>query len=721
VSLAALIHSRLRVGPETAVIRPLRGRRNQQMTMTQETEQPKGRVLRRIEATVAQLWSWGPLYFLIAISPGLALWPLFNPGALRYIVKNDLTIGQRYGVLASIAASFVVTTAAYVAVWLRRRKTEPELSLGESFAATNRWAFIALVAPLLAAFNVARIEVKMPIFTSFLTVAITALALVFFYRALGLKWFAPPDDPFVPARHARAARWLLGVGTAGYIALLCHFTLLDHHNLETNVYDLGIYDNLVFQTLHGNFLDCTLIKGGNHTSAHFDPILWLVAQVYRFYQHAETLLVLQTVWLASGALPLWLLARHRLKNEWMATIFAFIYFLYPALHGVNMFDFHSLALMVPLAMWAVYLLDVGGLRRYWLVFALLLATREDISIFNCFIGVYAILIGRTRTGLATIALSAVYLAFVKLFMMADSSLLMSADKAYSYIYFYEEMIPHAKEGARGLVTTLLVNPVYALQVLFKEEKLLFFFHMLLPLLALPLASGRKLVLTLHGLLFIGLASRKHMYSLHFQYTALLFPMLFAALPDGLVRVADSKRLRALGLERARLAWALVLTALTASVLVSYKRGVLFENASFVAGWTRLNRHPTPEMKERYARVQEMVARIGPDASVSVSHELGPHVSNRFKAYHWPTIGDAQYVFVYTTVPTFKKDDKQRLERLIQRKKFRVIDEAHGVQLLERIDLNELPAEFREEERGRPPEPTMDGGEGDAEAKGSTRR
>ena len=75
------------------------------MTMTQETEQTKGRLLRGIEATVAQLWSWGPLYFLIAISPGLALWPMLYPGALRYIVKNDLTIGQRHGVLASIAAA----------------------------------------------------------------------------------------------------------------------------------------------------------------------------------------------------------------------------------------------------------------------------------------------------------------------------------------------------------------------------------------------------------------------------------------------------------------------------------------------------------------------------------------------------------------------------------------------------------------------------------------
>jgi len=673
------------------------------MTTTPETEPPKGRLLRAIDATVAQLWNWGPLYLLIAISPGLALWALLRPSALRYIVKNDLSIGQRHEVLAAIAVSIVATTAAYVAVWRRRRRTEPELGLGASFVATNRWAFVALVGPLLIGLSVARVEVKHPIFTSFMTAAVTALAMVFFYRLLGLKRFAPPEDPFVPARDARLARGVFAAGLVAYCAMICWFSILDHRNLASTVYDLGIYDNLVWQTAHGHFLDCSLIRGGNHMSAHFDPILLLLAPVYLLYPHAETLLVVQTLWLASGALPLWLAARRRLKNEWMATILALVYFLYPALHGVSMFDFHSVALMVPLAMWAVYLLDLGAMRRYWLVFALLLATREDISLLNCFIGAYAILVGRTRTGLVTIAISLMYLACVKAFVMADSSLLMSADKAYSYIYFYEEMIPHESEGARGLFTTLLVNPLFALQVLFKEEKLLFFFHLLLPLLALPFAAGRKVVLMLHGLLFLGLASRKHLFSLHYQYSALLFPMLFAALPDGVARMTDSERLRALGLARARVAWTLLLGMLTGSLLVSWKRGVLFENASFVAGWTRLDRRPTQEMKDRYAKVQEIVARIGPEAKVSVSHEIGPHFSNRRHAYHWPAINDAQYVVLFTDVYSFSKDDERRYKQLIQRGKFRLLEETLGVVLLERIGSSELPADLRDGQGERPSE------------------
>lgn len=675
------------------------------MSSTPETEStaaPKGRLLRAIETTFAQLWSWGPLYFLIAISPGLALWPVLHPRAWNYIVRNDLSIGQRYGVLNTIALSFAATTLVYVMVWLRRRRNEPELKFGATVVALNRYAFGVLALPLLTALSVPRIEVKHEIFTAFLIVAVTALAMVFYYRVLALPRLTPPEDPFTPGRHARIAQGIFWAATVGYAGLFCYYTILDHHNLGTTVYDLGIYENLLWQTAHGGFLDCSFIKGGNHTSAHFDPILWLFAQVYRVYQHAETLQVMQTLWLASGSLPLWKLALHRLKNEWMAAILVLAYFLYPALHGVNIFDFHSLALIIPLVMWAAYLLDTGGLRRYWVVFTLLLLSREDISIFNCFLGTYAILRGHVRTGLATIGISLLYLACVKLFIMADSSLLMSADKAYSYVYFYEEMIPHAKEGARGLLISLLTNPLYALKVLFKQEKLLFFFHLLAPLLALPFAAGRKVVLMIHGLLFIGLASRKNLFSLHFQYSSVLLPMLFAAVPDGLVRVADSARLRMLGLARNRLAWTLVLGILTSSLLVSWKQGAIFDNAAFVGGWGPLVKRPTQEMRDRYAKLQEMIARIGPEAAVSANDETGPHIANRRKAYHWPTVNDAEYLLLYVESQYFRQDDQERLESLLKRKKFRVIDEGFGLQLLERIDSKELDEEFRGEKRGQAP-------------------
>lgn len=656
--------------------------------MATANEATKPRWERAVEAIFRGMWEWGVLYGLIAVSLGLALWPLTNLEAMRYIVKNDLTVPQRSQALLAVAISVVVTTAGYLLVWLRQRRREPGLGLEASFRRTNRYAFILLALPLVTALGVQKIEVKFPVFTGFLTVTILALAMVFAYRVLR-RFFAPDAEPFQPARRPRLAFAFFVAAVLGYCGLVGYYAVIDHHNLGTAIYDLGIYDNAVWQTAHGYFLDCTFIKGGNHVSAHFDPIIAVVALIYRLYMHAETLLVLQTVWLASGAIPIYLLARRRLQNEWFGALLALVYLMYPALHGVNMFDFHSLALVVPNIMWAVYLLDTDGYKRYWLVIVALLLTREDISLICCFIGAYAILSGRTRTGLATIAVSMAYLYVAKVHVMASTDLLMASDNSsYSYAYYYADMIPHKKEGTRGLVMTAITNPIYAGSIVLKEDKLLYFMHLLLPLLCLPFAAGRKLILSVYGLLFIGLASRKHVFSLHFQYSALLLPMLFVAVPDGLARVTDGPRMKLLGLERARLAWTLMFGMLVATTITSVKYGVIFPNSSFKAGWNRLTRIPSAEMREKYVRVKEIAALIGPDAAVSVTSAVGPHLSNRRKAYHWPTVNDADYLVINSEL---KKEDERRLKRLRDKKQFRLIDDVAGISLYQRIEEDDPDA------------------------------
>ncbi len=656
--------------------------------MPTESEVKRSRWERAVERMFHGMWEWGVLYGLIAVSLGLALWPLLDTSLLHYLVKNDLTVIQRSQALRAVGVSVVVTTLGYLLVWLRARRREPGLGLADSFKRTNSRAFVLLALPLIVTLSVPKIESKNGVFTLSLSVAITAIVMVFLYRVLG-RWLRPEDEPFQPAKRPRTALAVFLAGLFGYIGLIGYYAVLDHHNLGTAIYDLGIYDNAIWQTAHGYFLDCTFVKGGNHVSAHFDPILGLVALIYRIYMHAETLLVLQTVWLASGAIPIYLLARRRLKNEWFGALLALVYLMAPALHGINMFDFHSLALIVPNIMWAVCLLDSGGFKRYWLVIAMLLLTREDISLICCFIGAYAILSGRTRTGLVTILASMAYLYVAKVYIMGSTDLLMASDNSsYSYEYYYKEMIPNKSEGTRGLLISALTNPLYAAQVAFKEEKLLYFVHLLLPLLFVPFAAGRKLILSVYGLLFIGLASRNHVFSLHFQYSALLLPMLFAAAPDSLAHVTDSPKFKALGLERARLAWTLMFGMLVATLVTTVKYGVIFPNSSFKTGWNRLDRMPSAAVRERYARVREIAAFIGPDAAVSVTSAIGPHLSNRRKAYHWPTVNDADYLVLSSKM---KKEDERRLKRQLSKKQFRLIDDLHGIALYQRIEEDDSQA------------------------------
>src|SRR5690606_36007820 len=96
---------------------------------------------------------------------------------------------------------------------------------------------------------------------------------------------------------------------------------------------------------------------------HCDPILIALSPVMAIHRGAETLIVLQTVWLASAAIPIYLVGRDRLGDAF-GTALGLAYLSFPSLHTINLFDFHSLALSIPVVVWVVYFLD----RRNWVAY-----------------------------------------------------------------------------------------------------------------------------------------------------------------------------------------------------------------------------------------------------------------------------------------------------------------------------------------------------------------
>jgi uncharacterized membrane protein len=636
----------------------------------------------KFQRAFSELVRLGPPYLAIVLSPALALWTALNADFVDYIAKNNLAPAQRHEIILFIGGSFAVLTALYLVAFRLLKRRDRALTFVGGVERLNDYALILTTLPLIAGLCIPRLETSAPIFTAFLTLTITGLCMLWLYRLLGPRAFNLSAEPFAVLKHPLAPRVLMGLVALTYMLVMSYFTIIDHHNLSTETYDLAIYDNVVWQTWHGKFLGSSLTKGGVHASAHFDPILVLVALVYPLAPRAETLLVFQTVWLASGSFAVWASARMRLKNEWFASVLAAAYLLYPALHGVNTFDFHSLALLTPLLPWAVYLLDAGRMRAYWLILPLMLTVREDVSLLACFVGTYAILSGRPRTGIATILVSLTYLALVKAFAMPDSNLLMATtDKTYGYAYYYKDMIPHQDEGVRGFVVSLLTNPLFALSVLFKQERVLYFLHLFIPLLLLPFASGKKVVLFVYGLIFIGLASRWHVYSLHFQYSAILFPALFAALPDGFARVVDSAKTAALGIERRRFAWALLAGVFVATLLTSMQYGATVPNSSFKAGWSPLVRFPSEQMKQRYQKVRELIAKIPPNAPVCGTENLVPHVSNREFAHRFPAYQTSDYLLVQPE--RMSRAERRQFDQLLRSKEFLLVDKGFGVELYRR--------------------------------------
>lgn len=618
------------------------------------------------------------LFGLAICALGSAAWALGQDDR-GYLLANDLGMEVRHRGIAVVGATTVLAVATWLLAWHRLRRQGGGLL--EALRRVNGWLTPAFALPLVLALSVRKIETEHPDLTLTFVLLAGIPVLVSVYRAGGVAW--------VQGFLVRTQRWLpialVAVGALAYAYGVSSLALLDHRNLHTQTFDLGIYDNTVWNTAHGKFLGCSYVRTGRHTSAHVDPLLAAIVPFYWLNPRAETLLVFQSVWLSLGVIPLYRLVLRRLGSGWFGAALCGVYLLSPALHGVNMFDFHSLTMAVPLILAVMDAVDEKS-RRYWLFLGLLILAREDMTLLSCGVGLYLLVCGRVRDGLITMGVALVYLVSVKLFVMPEASLLMKGGReSYSYTYFYEDMIPHAKEGARGLLISFLTNPAFALKMILLEEKVRFFLILMLPLLFAPFFSGRRVVTLVYGLAFIGLASRKHVFSLHFQYSSVLFPFLIAATAHGVGRVSEYRMWETVGLDGRRLRAALVATILGMTALVSWKYGVIVENDSFRAGWTRLTRNPGEDVVERYRRVRQMVDAIPPDAAVSTSTSIGPHVSNRAKAYRWPVVKDADYLIIRTNELKKKRKNKAKYDRLLKSGQYEVIDSHGAIKLLRRVE------------------------------------
>lgn len=652
-----------------------------------EVEEPTS-LLDRLFAGVT---SWIALTVAIMAAPGLAIWQVSHLDEIEYVNSNKLDPDLRFDVLGAVGISVLIGLIAYAAIGFVLRRNGTRMSVPELCRGLNRYTFVLLALPLVTAAMSRGVEVSNPLFTLSAIGASTALIALFAYRLraggkLPLK--GPPET----------IHWVLVAGAfTFYAGMMSYLAVLDHRNIGTHIFDLGIYDNIFWNTAFDDFLGCSYCKLEKHVSAHFDPIIWLFSWIYRLRPNAETLLLIQAIWLATTVFPVFLIAQRTLQRPTHAALMAWVVVFYPALHGVNMFDFHSLTLAVPTVVWVIYFIDSKSKVWLWFALALLLATREDMSLLACFLGAYAVLRRRYAVGFSMVFVSMSYLAFAKIFIMPDPGLLMSAQDTYGYAYFFKEMIPHQDEGAMGFIVSIFTNPTYALKVVFQEKRVFFFLALFQPLLFMPFFAKKKRFMMIYGFLFLGLATRTFVYNLHFQYSSVLFPVLLASAPAGVLAVTKSKIPQWLGIDRARVPGVLLTAMLVSTMLVSVKYGAMVPNDHFKAGWNRLSRKLDVE---RYEYLQELVAQIPKDDVVCATSSLGPHVSARDTSRKWPACKESTYALLLTG--RFKKKDQNRLKRAIRQGRLTLIEEGHGIALYERTPTQKRePIKSKKPVRGKP--------------------
>jgi uncharacterized membrane protein len=581
--------------------------------------------------------------FAFGMALGDAAFALAHPGLGSLLEQNQLERGMSLDAAAWALAGLLAVALVYWAAIHRALRTSPPVPLIAVTAALRGRLVWMLGLPFVVALASPGIATAGPN-------AVLLLAACAGLAAAATAHAGPCASPWFARAAAitrRAAPWGVGLVFVLFILLLGRITFINYRAFGTRTIDLGIYDNLLWHTSHGDILGSSLLKGGHHGSAHFDPILLLLSPFYRLRPEADTLLLLQVVWVGSTVFPLYLLAKEKLRDPRYGFAFAAMYAAHPAVHGATLDEFHSLTLVSPLLVWLLYFLERRATRAYAIVLAASLLCREDVSLVLWFVAAYAILRREPyylRVGWLTALASTVYFVVVKNVFMDSTNLLNSGPASYGFSYYYSDLLPNG-HGFQGLVLTLLTNPVFVLRNVIGVPKLQYVAILLLPLGFLPLWARPGRTLLIYGAIFCLLASRAAVYSIAFQYSSVVLPLAFPAAIMALEELPRWRVVGAWGLSPAKLRRALATFAFVASALVSWRLGALDPAHPFQAGYLPVTRALDADARERYAWTLAAVARIPSGASAAATPCFGPFISNRREAYDYPTDKAADYALV----------------------------------------------------------------------------
>jgi uncharacterized membrane protein len=438
---------------------------------------------------------------------------------------------------------------------------------------------------------------------------------------------------------ALAPHLVVMAAVGAYVGYFSHYTVLQHHRVVTSGFDLGYFDSLFWNAMHGHPFYAPLAHppDSSYLSIHAEFALYPLLPFYMLFPRAETLLVMQSALLGLSAVPLYLFARRRLGNDWLAALVALCFLLYPALHGPNFCDFHFLTISVFFVLWAVYLFEAGRPVLFWIAALLCLLCREDVPFGVIACGVALALSGRAvRTGVALTALAVVYVLVVKFVIMAHYGT--------SFLYIYQGLVPPGESGFSGVVKTLVTNPLFTFASLLTFPKLIFVLQVFVPLAFLPLRRRRYWFL-LFGGFFVTLLSTGYrpITSIGFQYVTHFTPYVFVAATLVLQRLAtDAGR-------PAQLAAALAMAAGT--VVLTSQYGALRQE-HFFSGDRKIEFQQTPIEREYLQSLRQIAETIPPDATVSATENDGPHLAHRHRLYTLKyDVRDAEYlVYSYHDLP-----------------------------------------------------------------------
>ena len=472
--------------------------------------------------------------------------------------------------------------------------------------------------------------------------------------AVAVASASEPTVERIRATSVDAARLAPPAVLAGLIALYAavfgHLTWRQHANWRSLGFDTGIYDQGMWLLSQGRDPFLTM-RGMDYWGHHVALIGYLFAPIYWLGGGVQAVSLVHTVWVAAGAVPLWLLARDRwgepagsggktepagsggktepagsggkAPQRWVALAVPAAYLLHPAVHWVTWWLYHPDSLAITPLLFAWWLARARRWRWFALAVGVALACKEDMALAVVVLGLVLVVHGlssplsgasraQRRAGLLTAAAGAAWFLFCSKVVIP-----LRNDHAPP---FYESYFPSLGSSLGEILGNLVFHPSRALTLLRRPRVPDYALKMLGPVgFVLPflgplgfLVAGPQLGVNL-------LVEVQDGATIKSQYASLPIVGLFLGVVEGMALLR-----RRPALLRAAAVWLVACAAVGSHVW-----GLAPFSRDFRSGvWSDVPRHNVAELDRALATVPS-------EGRVAASWNIVTYFTHRPIAYEFP--------------------------------------------------------------------------------------
>ncbi len=429
-----------------------------------------------------------------------------------------------------------------------------------------------------------------------------------------------------------------GLASATVIAVI---TCLRYMTFSSPNYDFGLFVNM-FHNMKETLLPNVTSERDqllSHFAVHISPIYYVLLPFYAVFPSPLTLQIGQAVAVASGIIPVWLLARHFKLSGKAQIAISIIYALYPAISAGCFYDIHENCFLLPLLLWMFYFFEKEKYLPMYIFAASVLLVKEDAAMYIIMFALFIIFSRRKYLHGSLLTLGALAYFGFALFLLSTYGDGVMVNR-------FNNLIFDKEEGLLGAVKTALVNPGFLLTQLLTTsgngwEKLVYILQMFLPLGLIPFITNKQsrwLLMT--PMLMNLLTYYQYQYNIGFQYNFGVSAFLIYAM---LVNLPDIKA----PARRNLLAFA------AAACCCFYLVTILPKLDTYTKRWET--------GKETYTEIEAILDTIPEDASLNVSTFLLAHVADRDEIYEINYHNDKPDVD-FVVIDARYMDDKTKAHR-----------------------------------------------------------